>query len=406
VRAAQEAGKVWLKEHGSRAEATPFAAITQEVLGISGLDQVSQTCSKLAAVPLPIGVFGEYTSGSFRDMTVPPHAEPQRAKLSVAFLEFLINGTPVQEIHHLPPNILHDIDIEVRVSDWPAEAERLVLKPISVEPASTYEMPEFEFARPVGPPPFSLRRNGRGQLKVPQHISARPLEFRYLAEFLPTSVSQPIDVMGQRTMRLEGIDWRKYPQTGYPSVDAKLLEVRNQLRATPGITDTDLQDALKILVQLGKLAGQAVQDALFDGEISEAEFQRFVRQFLRGDPSIGAELEEQARVAGGLTDLSFRGIRIELKSESRRELLLVDCQNYTGQAASYAAGTGKHIGILCVLDCTKKARAPFPPDSGMGVLSVQGNGAAVQIVTVLVQGNFSRPSDLSKKSKVRKRGRS
>jgi hypothetical protein len=60
--------------------------------------------------------------------------------------------------------------------------------------------------------------------------------------------------------------------------------------------------------------------------ISEAEFQKQVREWLRQQPAIGSQLEEQAHSTGGRTDLSFRGIRIELKSEPAKRLLPDDCK--------------------------------------------------------------------------------
>jgi hypothetical protein len=72
------------------------------------------------------------------------------------------------------------------------------------------------------------------------------------------------------------------------------------------------------------------------------------------------DLEEHPRAAGGITDLSFKGIRLELKSESDKLMTLNDCKKFVGQAASYAVATGKRLAPLCVLDFSKKNRAPFP----------------------------------------------
>jgi hypothetical protein len=48
--------------------------------------------------------------------------------------------------------------------------------------------------------------------------------------------------------------------------------------------------------------------------MSEPAFQKEIRQYLRSRPEIGGELDEHPHAAGGITDLSFRGIRLELKS--------------------------------------------------------------------------------------------
>jgi hypothetical protein len=130
--------------------------------------------------------------------------------------------------------------------------------------------------------------------------------------------------------------------------------------------------------------------------IAESEFQKRARQFLRSQPRIGAELEEHAHVTGGITDLSFRGIRIEPKSESGKRLALGDCNQFVGQTTSYAVGTGKRLGVLCVLDCSKKGQPPFPVEDGIGVLAYEQGGSTVYVITILLQGNLARPSSFSR----------
>jgi hypothetical protein len=113
-------------------------------------------------------------------------------------------------------------------------------------------------------------------------------------------------------------------------------------------------------------------------------------------PVIASELEEHAHVGGGISDLSFRGIRIELKFESTKTLTLADCATCAEQTVSYVVATGKRLGILCVLDNSPKHAAPFPADAGIDVLIVNPTKqASVYIVVVLIQANLARPSDLS-----------
>jgi hypothetical protein len=142
------------------------------------------------------------------------------------------------------------------------------------------------------------------------------------------------------------------------------------------------------------MAGRAVQDAEFEGIWSEAQFQDCVRKELRRRPEIGAELDEHAHAAGGITDLSFHGIPIELKAQSKRTMSMEDCQQYVEQTASYVAAKGKNCGVLCVLDCSPKTLAPQPVDAGIGILEKSTSSGQVVIVVVLVQGNLRRPSSL------------
>ena len=327
-----------------------------------------------------------------------PHNEEERAppaELSVAFLKFQLGGQPAANIHHLVPRELHDMEIEVRVSRWPDTATHLVLTPISAEPRSTYELSEFTFEKPAGDPPHTLVQQGRAALQIAQGLKARPFEFKYAASFQPESAEQPVAVVGHRTLLVEGIDIRANPITGFPAVDEKILSIRDSLRREGLANAQELTDILELLTVLGNLSGRAVQDAAFDGVWLEADFQKAVRQELRRAPRIGADLEEHPAAAGGLTDLSLRGVAIELKSVSKRIKSMADCQPYVEQSASYASAKGKGVALLCILDCSTKDSAPWPAADGLEILK-SAPPAEITVITLVVQGNITRPSKLSR----------
>ncbi|WP_241991522.1 hypothetical protein [Paraburkholderia sp. RAU2J] len=175
-------------------------------------------------------------------------------------------------------------------------------------------------------------------------------------------------------------------------MDRRLIEFREALRRVPGIAQPELLDLLTILAALFNLAGSAVQDALFPGTRSEAEFQQDVRAALRRGPSIGVELDEHANAAGGATDLSFRGTPIELKVETSAFYALEDGRRFTNQTASYAVAKGRKTAVLCVLDCSPKNGPPHDPAQLVGLQSLQ-NGD--QICVLIIQGNLRKLSALS-----------
>ena len=91
---------------------------------------------------------------------------------------------------------------------------------------------------------------------------------------------------------------------------------------------------------------------------------------------------------------------IALKSDNERPLRLADCERFIGQTASYAAGSDKRVAVLCVLDGSRKVEQPFPAEDGIGVPKTADD--AVAIVTVLLQGNLARPSDLTRRAPRRR----
>jgi hypothetical protein len=378
----------------------PFVVRLLEALaavdGQLGVRDVEAVALRVASVPMPLGVFAipqpDRTGAALWE-------EKERAKppeLSVAFLRFIVDGEPAAQVQWLSPGEAHDLDVEVRVSRWPEGAEALRLAPVTIEPTTTFSIPTFEFPRPAGEGPYSLSAKGRAVLHVAQGVRARPFEFVFAAEFLPGSAEQPVSTAGHRRLRLNGMKPGAELLTGYPGLDRKLIEVRDALRADRLVPEDDLQNLLTVVVPLCNLMGRSIQDAVFGAAIPEEVFKKKVIQILRGVPSIGRDLDEEPHVAGGRADLTFHGIRIELKSEREDRLAPRDCARFTGQAASYAVGTNRRVAVLCVLDCSPKTVPPFPMEEGLFVQQVPSETAVVHVVTCLVQGNLPKPSALSR----------
>ena len=398
LRSAQERHRQWSQDFSQRDEVAALAQVAHRIETVVDIAEVGPLCEAIGMTPLPIGIFADEQER--RRLRIPDfdsdgeHTRQPPPQLAVAFLRFNVDGAAANQTDFLTPQEAHDLEIEVRVSRWPEGAEALRLAPVSIETHASYSFPEFRFGRPTGQPPYHLKERGRAVLHVAQALRAQPFEFRYAAEFEPITAEQPVAVVGHRTLRIESIDLQRAPLTGYQGIDRRIIEIRNELRQHPLVIREDVDNTLTLLAALGNLAGQAAQDARFPEPLDERSFQKSIREDLRRRSEIGAKLEEHPRAAGGATDLSFERIRIELKSENDRPLRLADCQKFVNQAASYAAGTGKRVAMLCVLDGSAKAEPAFPPEDGIGILKTQDG--AVAIVTVLLQGNLARPSDLSR----------
>jgi hypothetical protein len=399
LRAAKARHQQWQSEYGAKEQVGALAAAAQKLPFVYAIDDVAGICTAIAATPLPIGVFSDEPRFVIPDQLGHKHEisdPPPPPELAVAFLSFLVDSTPAQQVHYIEPDVVHDLEIEVRVSRWPEAAERLVVTSVSIEPRSSYDFPQFEWQRPSGQAPFVLRDRGRAVLMASQGLSARPFEFKYAASFMPIAAEQPVAVVGHRTLLIEGIDIEQSPLTGYRAVDLKLIELRNELRRLPLVTPSDLDSALKVLLPLASLSARAINDSLFRNIRSEAEFQVRLRDDLRRVPALAADLEEHPSAAGGFTDLSFRGIPIELKFEARGPVQLIDCERCVGQSASYAVARGKRIALLCVLENSAGNTAPAPAEEGIGLLYVSVKSTKLAVATVIIQGNLPRPSDLSR----------
>ena len=157
----------------------------------------------------------------------------------------------------------------------------------------------------------------------------------------------------------------------------------------------ELRSLIVLLAAFGNISCQAVQDNLFPDAMTEARFQVDVRRDLRRRADLGSDVEEHPRAAGGITDLTFRGIPIELKV-SPTLIGLEDCDQFVDQTVSYAVGRGRRVAILCVFDCSRKVSPPLPPETLVRTVSRNSGAAAVTVVVFLVQGNLATPSSLSR----------
>lgn len=354
---------------------------------------VGALLKSLAHVPFPIAIFTEEERRTARWQPDETKAKPE---LAVAFLEFRINGEEAGAIHRLAANQLHDLELTLRVSRWPDDAERLVLKPVSVEPEDLWELPEFTFKRPDGAAPYIFEAHGRVAIRMPMALGARPLEFLYAAQFDPVSAEQPVAVAGQRSLRLDSSDASHHLVTGYPSLDEKLIELRDALRAEPRVPERETSIAMRLAKPLANLVGQAVQDHIFPKPIDEATLEKRVIEHLRRHPEIGVELEVQAHSGGGRTDLSLQQVRVELKVKNDSPLTREDLNRFARQAAAYAASSDKTIAILCILDGASKNGPPIPMAEAVQVIPVQPADRPIYVIAFTFQGNLARPSDLSR----------
>ncbi len=396
LRAARERRRIWKEETGPTIGAAGELAVSDGLVDLSHIAALNALLTTFASTPLPIGIY----VGEQRGMRIPAYddekKEPPPPELAVAFLKFAIDGQPASETHFLTPGESHDLELEVRVSRWPENAEILELRVITIEAVSAYDFPLFSLARPKGQAPFVLRDRGRAIITAPQGLNTRPFEFRYSASFKPTSVEQPVATLGQRTLRIESIDLKVHSLTGYPGLDKRIIEIRDALRSRFNILPDDMSAAVKLAVALAAYMGRVLQDNEITEVLSEKEFQTLVRAELRRRPEIGSALAEHPRSAGGITDLALEGVPLELKVEGKKRLSLKDCQQFVGQTISYAHGNGKRVGVLCVIDCSTKTQTPASAEVCIGVLEDETSGANTPIITILIQANLAKPSALSR----------
>ena len=345
----------------------------------------------LLSIPLPVAFALEPKT---RHGGISREKKNETEKVVVAFTAFSVNGTPFSKDQLLNLNIGYDLQVEVGLSSWPEGECELRLEPLSGEPADSYELPTFSFTKPSSKQPNNLKATQRMVLKRANSFLARPLEFTYRATF--TSLRE-ITTEGQRHLSVRCFDPQKDPVSGYGQVDHKLVEVRDAARRLVGISDNDLNNLLILMGAVGNIAGQSMQDNLFKGAWSEDDFQVEMRRLLRSYPTIGSELEEHPHVSGGITDLSFRHTRLELKFIDDHYVTRDDLLLHLPQTVQYIAGSDRRFGLLCILDASPKQGTQGSVGDDVSYetsLGPSGRGLPIIVGTIIVRGNLSRPSTL------------
>ena len=154
--AAKARAQNWLEQSESNSGLSAFEK-SHRIWKMPSRSGCRQLATQLAVIPLPWGLYSVPIRTS-RRLASEEQADAKTDQLTVAFVKFTVDGTPLEQIHFLTPGELHDLDIEVRVSRWPVGATDLVIKPITIEQASTYQMPVSRFPHRPAAAPSSCRK--------------------------------------------------------------------------------------------------------------------------------------------------------------------------------------------------------------------------------------------------------
>ena len=371
-----------------------------QVKGIKSVGELDAIQDHLKQWTVPLFLFANLPNRGFGEGRISASnrnsEESEKLETTVAFLKFDIDGEPAKHWNYLKPGTSYDLTIEVRVSNWPKGASVLSLTPVTVDIRERDWLPSFSFEKPKGDGSYILTGTGRAILEVAHSFGSRPYEFLYAAEFDDTSNCRDVAIVGHRRLLLEGTDVVSNPLTGFSHVDRHLLSVRDKLRTLPGLHSDDIANTMTVLAGLGNIAAQALREGFFEADTSEPIYQQEATKLLRNRSNIGEHLQGHPEAAGGITDLTFKDIPIELKVENKKVLFPKDFKKYFNQTAAYTIGLGKRIGVLSVLESSPKEEPIGVVEDDIEVFMHSTGRAQIIIVVVVVRGGFPKPSSYSK----------
>jgi hypothetical protein len=375
----------------------------QSLVGATSFDPTNLR-EFLLSIPLPTLYWKQEEPIALpRDETSDVDVAPDPLLRVIVFLD----NAPVASPQLLKAGLLYPLVLRVRGLTWPEEAQRLRLDVLTTCPASEYAISSFVLEKPALIEDFEYNGELAGQIKFNSGQSSvlDDLVFEIRAAFeLPDGDFREVPVIGHHALRLRVVDENQHPlMSGNRRLDRHTEELLMKvLKECPGVRD-ELPDLFPMLQALGRLLATYAQEAVFKGrsDVSEAEFHRTVLRDLRFQ--LGQDVQEHPGQAGGITDIRYRGVIVELKVEKTNGDRQSICKSYTAQSAQYAGVEARQTSVVLVLDVTKKLLPPGDIRNDILLTDVATHGGddsskrfPSKAFIFVVNGNVKSPSSYSR----------
>lgn len=118
--------------------------------------------------------------------------------------------------------------------------------------------------------------------------------------------------------------------------------------------------------------------------------------------NLGQDLQDHPHLGGGITDLRFNDVVIELKVEDKIENRAAIAEKYTSQLTQYEGTQARQVGVVLVLDLTEKNLPPGDIRNDIMLVSVPTHGSSdpdekhpSKAFVFIINGNTVNPSSYS-----------
>jgi len=318
-----------------------------------------------------------------------------------------IDNAPLTAPTFLRPHVLYALRFRIRGLGWPDEAHRLHITLSTTCPPTEYSASEFFIERPLDV------NCGDFEAELPGHIRFHSAQSSVLEDlvFAISGAFETVDrdyievpLIGHTEMRLRVSDTTRLPlATGNAPLDQHVVRLITELiRDCPEVQE-ELSELFDMLQALTKLVATYSQEAAFKGrsEVSEHEFQRSVARDLRFQ--LGSDVQEHTNQAGGITDIRFRGVIVELKVERENGDRSYIIDKYIKQSVQYSGVEARQVSVLLVLDTTVKDSPTGDIKNDILLADVESHGGkdtqAVfpsKVFAFVINGNTRSPSEYSR----------
>ena len=362
-------------------------------------------CTLLKSIPLPTLYWGaEQPRPSLGELSEEPASRQNPMVRAIVFLD----QEPVASPQFLNQGVLYRLTFRLQGLGWPDNAVRLRLNLNTTCPPEVYAVPNFAMDKPTD------IVDGQFEGEVTGHISFQSKQSNLLDDLVFTVHAafeteeqhlMEIPVIGHNELRVKIVDTPNWVPTAEKTpLDQRIVELIETLIAEHPSVQQELPDLFPVLQALGRISAVYAQEAAFKGrsDVSEREFQQRVVHDLRMrlDPS---EVQEHSQQAGGITDIRFRGVIVELKVEDENGERSYLAQKYSRQVTQYAGIEAKQVSVLLILDLTEKVNPPGDIKNDIFLSDVITHGARAvpqefpsKVFVFVVNGNTRNPSSYSR----------
>ena len=377
---------------------------TRQVL-VKDISDHAQIRFLLASIPLPT-LYWSKEQPSPKLVAPRGEASPNLNRM-VRVIAFL-DRQPVASPQFLNQGTLYRLTFQFRGLGWPDEAIRLRVNLNTTCPPEVYGASNFALDKPNIAADGDYYGQATGQIvfNARQSNLLDDLVFTVHAAFeTEEGEVTEVPVIGHNELRIKVIDSPSWlPSPGRGPMDQHIVRLLEELIKEHSSIKEELAELYPLLEALGRVCAAYAQEAVYKGrnDVSEREFQQTVLRDLR--ISLGAsDVQEHPKQAGGIPDIRFRGVIVELKVEDENGDLSHLAAKYARQATQYASAEARQVSILLILDLTEKANPPGDIRNGIFVTDVPTHGAGdakppypAKALIFVVNGNMRDPSSYSR----------
>ena len=359
----------------------------------------------LASFPLPTLYWGRERP---HPMKVARRGEASPSLNRMVRVIAFLDQQPVASPQFLNQGKLYRLTLQLRGLGWPDEAIRLRVDLNTTCPPEVYALSNFALDKPSNTAngEYSGQATGQMVFNASQNNPFDDLIFTVHAAFeTEEGELEEVPVIGHNELRIKVVDNPNWlPSSGSGPMDQHIVRLLEELiKENPNI-QRELVDLYPLLEALGRISAAYAQEAVYKGrnDISETEFQRAVLRDLRiqlGTPDV----QEHPKQAGGIVDIRYHGVIVELKVEDKNGDRRHLAAKYSRQLVQYTSAEARQVSVLLVLDLTEKTNPPGDIRNDIFVSDVPTHGAEdanppfpSKAFIFVVNGNTRDPSSYSR----------